>query len=328
MVHRNKAICNTFALEAVADTYIEYASADELVRELPFAHRPFLHVGAGSNLLFVRPRFEGTVFHNVNTEIELIASERDTVLVRAGAGFVWDSFVQWCVGRGYYGAENLSLIPGEVGAAAVQNIGAYGAEIKDIIESVETFDTESCTKRPFERDECGYGYRSSFFKSAQGRRCFVTAVTFRLSLNPRFNLSYGPLNELVNPTLEQVRSKIIATRESKLPDPAKIGSAGSFFMNPVVPHLKYLSLADEYPDMPHYPAPDGMVKLSAAWMIERCGFKGASRGRAGVYERQALVLVNRGGAAAAEIISLSEEIIAAVSEKFGVTLHPEVQLVQ
>ncbi len=328
MIYTDKAVYNTFGLEAEAATYIEYSSAEELARELPGAHRPFLHIGGGSNLLFASPRFEGTVFHNAATGAELVGGDSSFVLVKAGGGLVWDSFVQWCIARGYYGAENLSLIPGEVGAAAVQNIGAYGAEVKDIIECVECFDTDTCQVRVFSRSECGYGYRSSFFKTGQGRRYFVLSVTFRLGLEPHFNLSYGPLKELENPTLEQVRARIISTRESKLPDPEKIGSAGSFFMNPVVEQAKYQSLAASYPDMPHYPAPGGMVKLSAGWMIDRCGFKGASRGNAGVYERQALVLVNRGGATAGEIIALAEEIVSAVSEKFGVTLQAEVQLVK
>ncbi len=328
MIYRDKAIYNTFRLEARADTYIEYSSAEELARELPGARRPFLHVGGGSNLLFACPRFEGTVFHNAAVDIEVIGGDSSSVLVKAGGGLVWDKFVQWCIARGYYGAENLSLIPGEVGAAAVQNIGAYGAEVKDIIESIEAFDVETCKIRTFGCSECAYGYRSSLFKTSEGRRYFVLGVVFRLGLEPRFNLSYGPLRELDNPTLESVRAKIVSTRKAKLPDPEEVGSAGSFFMNPVVGQDKYNSLVASYPDMPHYPAADGMVKLSAGWMIDQCGFKGFSRGRAGVYECQALVLVNRGGASAGEIISLSEEIISAVSEKFGVTLRPEVQIVK
>ena len=329
MVYRDRHIHNTFGLEAVAALYIDYSSVDELRRDLPMAVRPFLHVGGGSNLLFRSPRFEGTVFHNSNRSVEVIGQDGDYVLVRVGGGMVWDDFVSWSVSRGYYGAENLSLIPGEVGAAAVQNIGAYGSEAKDIIERVETFDIESGRERTFERDECRYGYRSSLFKSEEGRRYFVMAVVFRLSLLRNLNLSYGALKEVDggSATLADVRDAIVGIRRSKLPDPDEIGSAGSFFMNPVVPVSKYEALASEYPDIPHYPAGEGYVKLSAGWMIDRCGLKGISRGRAGVYEKQALVLVNRGGATAQEVIALAEEVIDTVEKKFGVTLHPEAQMI-
>lgn len=330
MIFHDRHIYNTFGLEAVADTYIEYCSADELRRELPGASRPWLHVGGGSNLLFASPRFPGTVFHNAMNAIEEIDRDDSTVLVRAGGGVVWDFFVQWCVNRGWYGAENLSLIPGEVGAAAVQNIGAYGVEVKDIIDSVATLDSESLEERVFTREECRYGYRSSFFKTDEGRRYFVLSVVFRLGLDPHYNLGYGPLKEIPESelSLTAVREKVIATRESKLPDPIDIGSAGSFFMNPVVGTEKAAALLAEYPDMPHYPAGDGKVKLSAGWMIDRCGLKGYRRGNAGVYAKQALVLVNLGGAEADEIIALSDEITGRVKEKFGVTLCPEVQMVR
>ena len=330
MVYHDRNISNTFGLEAVAATYIEYGSVEELRCDLPQAVKPFLHVGGGSNLLFSQPRFEGTVFHNCNRSVDVIGRGDGYVLVRAGGGMVWDRFVAWCVGRGYYGAENLSLIPGEVGAAAVQNIGAYGSEAKDIIEKVEAFDTESGTERTFVRDECRYGYRSSLFKSEEGKRYFVISVVFRLATVRSLNLSYGALKDVDggSATLDDVRGAIVGIRRSKLPDPEEIGSAGSFFMNPVVPAEKYEALAAEYPDMPHYPAADGFVKLSAGWMIERCGLKGITRGRAGVYEKQALVLVNRGGATAQEVMVLAEEVIETVEKKFGVTLHPEAQIIK
>ena len=329
MVYRDRYIKNTFALEAVAALYIDYASVDELRRDLPQAVRPFLHVGGGSTLLFSSPRFEGTVFHNSSRSVEVLEQDGDHVLVRAGGGMVWDDFVSWSVAQGYYGAENLSLIPGEVGAAAVQNIGAYGSEAKDIIERVETFDIESDRERIFEREECCYGYRTSLFKSEEGRRYFVMAVVFRLSPRRNLNLSYGALKDVDgdSATLADVRDAIVGIRRLKLPDPDDIGSAGSFFMNPVVPVAKYEALAAEYPDMPHYPAAEGFVKLSAGWMIDRCGLKGVSRGRAGVYEKQALVLVNRGGATAKEVMALAEEVIDTVEKKFGVTLRPEAQIV-
>mgnify|MGYP002623659854 FL=1 len=328
MIYHDKAIANTFGLEAVADTYIEYGSVEELACEIGQAPRPFLHVGGGSNLLFAVRRFSGTVFHNAAAGIKVLSCDSDGVLLKVGGGLIWDEFVQWCVAQGYYGAENLSLIPGEAGAAAVQNIGAYGAEAGDIVECVEAFDTVTGSKRTFSRSECRYGYRSSFFKTEEGRRFFVLSVTFRLGTEPRLNLSYGPLKELENPTLEQVRARIVAVRREKLPDPAAIGSAGSFFKNPVVPQGQYEALAALYSDMPHYPAAGGTVKLSAGWLIDRCGYKGFRKGRAGVYDKQALVLVNFGGATAAEIISLADEIAGAVSKKFGVDLQAEVQVVK
>lgn len=329
MVCHDKHITNTFGLEATAATYIEYASVDELRSDLPGAVQPFLHVGGGSNLLFAEPRFEGTVFHNAARSIDIVSDVAGEVLVRAGGGLLWDDFVAWCVNSGLYGAENLSLIQGEVGAAAVQNIGAYGAEVKDIIERVEAYDIIDDVEVSFGRDKCCYGYRSSLFKSEQGRRYFVIAVVFRLSRNRSLNLSYGALKDIdaSTATLTDVREAIVAIRQAKLPDPAEIGSAGSFFMNPVVPVSKFEALAAEYPDMPHYPAAEGFVKLSAGWMIDKCGLKGVSRGHAGVYEKQALVLVNLGGATAEEILALAKEVIAAVEKIFGVTLRPEVQII-
>ncbi len=331
MIYRDREIYNTFALKAVADNYLEYCSADELARELPQAPRPWLHVGGGSNLLFASERVGGTVFHNACNAMEVLFEDSDSVLVKVGGGVVWDFFVERAVSYLWYGAENLSLIPGEVGAAAVQNIGAYGAEAQDIIESVEAFDTLQGCLRVFDRSECRYGYRSSFFKSEEGRRYFVISVNMRLSKIPRYNLGYGALKELADSgalTLWKVREKIIETRREKLPDPTETGSAGSFFVNPVVSEEKYRSLAAEYPDMPHYPASDGMVKLSAGWMIDRCGFKGRVMGRAGVYEKQALVLVNQGGATAKEIMALACAVVEAVEKRFAVRLKPEVQVVK
>lgn len=330
MVYHDRHIYNTFGLEAVAGTYVEYCSAEELRREMKDAPHPWLHVGGGSNLLFAVSRFGGTVFHNAMNAIEVIGGDESSVTVRVGGGVVWDFFVQWCVAHGWYGAENLSLIPGEVGAASVQNIGAYGAEVKDIIECVETLDTETLQERVFPREECRYGYRSSFFKMEEGRRYFVLSVVFRLGLQPRYNLGYGPLKEIPEDelSLAAIREKVISTREAKLPDPQIVGSAGSFFMNPVVSAERAKALLAEYPDMPHYPAADGMVKLSAGWMIDRCGLKGYHRDNAGVYEKQALVLVNLGGASADEILALADEVIDAVRKKFGVSLHPEVQIIK
>ena len=318
---------NTFGIDAKCGRFLEYETAEEaqkvaaILREVP---TPYIIIGGGSNLLLTKD-FEGIVVHSA---IKGVAFDGNKM--RCGSGETWDDVVEKSLANGLFGLENLSLIPGEVGAAAVQNIGAYGAEAKDIIESVETLDTETLRERVFSREECGYGYRSSFFKTEQGRRFFILSVVFRLSLKPGYNLSYGTLKDIPQESLslEAVREKVIATRDAKLPAPEKTGSAGSFFMNPVVPRSKYEELAAEYPDMPHYPAAGDMVKLSAGWMIDRCGLKGYRLGRAGVYDKQALVLVNNGGATAGEVLSLAAEVIKKVKEKFGVELHPEVQIIK
>lgn len=333
--HQHYSIHNTFGVDARAYNYIEYKSVDELRAALHSAPRPFLHVGEGSNLLFVND-FPGTVFHCSNKAVQVVKESDTSVLVRVGAGMVWDDFVALCVERGWYGAENLSLIPGEVGASAVQNIGAYGTEVNSLIEYVETFDTEELETRIFSLSECSYGYRRSIFKRPEYKRYFVTSVVYRLSKVPHINISYGNLamalriddgQSVDDIPLADVRRAIIEMRNSKLPDPSQIGSAGSFFINPVVEMEVYERLAVQYPNMPHYSAPDGKVKLSAGWMIEKCGWKGRNIGAAGVYSLQALVLVNLGGATGAEILELAQRIISDVEATFGISLTPEVQII-
>jgi UDP-N-acetylmuramate dehydrogenase len=237
------------------------------------------------------------------------------------------------VAQGLGGAENLSLIPGEVGASAVQNIGAYGVEAKDLITEVETLEVATGEPRTFTVDECRYGYRDSIFKQELKGRYIVTYVTYRLDKHPLLRLDYGNIRselEQLNPseiTPATVRNVIIRIRESKLPDPKKTGNAGSFFMNPVIPRSQFEALQQQYPDMPHYEVNAQQVKIPAAWMIDRCGWKGRSMGHAGVHEKQPLVLINRGGATGAEIIALSEAICASVREKFGIDIHPEVNFI-
>ncbi|MCF0167857.1 MAG: UDP-N-acetylmuramate dehydrogenase [Bacteroidales bacterium] len=322
MISHNAPIANTFGIKAQASTYLEYDSVEELREALLVCPRPLLPVGAGSNLLLLND-FEGTVIHSGIKSVEVVAQDGQSVEVRVGAGLCWDYFVALCVERGWYGAENLSLIPGEVGSSAVQNIGAYGAEAADLIVSVEVMNPETGEISVLEASECRFGYRSSIFKSEPH---IILYVHYRLSLSPSFKLGYGALAVAagVDPTLASVRAAVIATREAKLPDPAEIGSAGSFFMNPVVDVAKYESLAAQYPEMPHYPAPEGRVKLSAGWLIDQCGWKGRNLGPAGVWHKQALVLVNNGGATAADILSLADAIIADVRSRFGIELRPEV----
>ena len=256
----------------------------------------------------------------------------DEVHVRVGAGEVWDDFVAYTVGNGWYGAENLSLIPGEVGASAVQNIGAYGVEAKDLIVAVETLEVASGTSRTFKNEECGYAYRESVFKKDLKGKYMVTRVVYRLKKTPSFRLDYGNVRAELEKrgcelTLENVRRTIIDIRESKLPDPKVQGNAGSFFMNPIVPRPLFESLLEEYPQMPHYEVDAERVKIPAAWMIDQCGWKGKRLGNAGVHTKQALVLVNCGGATGQEIIRLSEEIQQSVFDKFGVRISPEVNFI-
>ncbi len=326
---------NTFGIDAQAQCFVEYESIADLYTvsemawhgELPLPLRP---IGGGSNILLTSDEVRGTVLHSGIRSVEVVSADDRSVRVRVGSGYVWDDFVEMCVWQGWFGAENLSLVPGEVGGAAVQNIGAYGAEVKDIIESVECFDMEAGMERLFPIEKCDYGYRDSIFKLEKYRQCVITHVTFVLSLEPSFNFSYKALADRMagreDILLRDVRETIIEIRNSKLPDPAEIGSAGSFFKNPVVSRPVLEAIKAEYPDAPSYEVagePD-KVKLSAGWLIDRCGWKGKALGPAGVYKHQALVLVNLGGARGADIVALADAVIADVRSKFGVELSMEV----
>lgn len=260
----------------------------------------------------------------------MVNQDAEKVWLRVGAAVIWDDFVAYCVERGYYGAENLSLIPGEVGASAVQNIGAYGVEVKDLISCVETVDVHG-DRRVFGVEECGYAYRNSVFKRPDMKSFFVTHVTFALNKAEQYTLNYGTIRQELEKypqiDLATVRQVIVSIRESKLPDPKVLGNAGSFFMNPIVPRAKYETLLQEYPSMPSYQVDATHVKIPAGWMIEQCGWKGKSLGNAAVHDKQALVLVNCGGATGADIVALSDAVRAAVREKFGVEIHPEVNMI-
>ena len=325
---------NTFGMDVKASRFVEYASVEEL-RGLWNAEREAvaraLHIGGGSNLLFASD-YEGLILHSAIKGYTVVKETEEEVEVRVGAGEVWDDFVAYTVANGWYGAENLSLIPGEVGASAVQNIGAYGVEAKDLIVSVDTFGLETGEERRFIREECRYAYRESVFKQELKGKYAVTFVTYRLKKHPVFHLEYGNIRAELEKQgcqvdLENVRRIIIAIRQAKLPDPKVLGNAGSFFMNPVVPKMQFEALLAQYPDMPHYPVDDAHVKIPAGWMIDRCGWKGKRVGHAGVHEKQALVLVNCGGATGKEVMHLAEEIVASVRERFGVTIRPEVNYI-
>lgn len=328
---------NTFGIEARCRRFMEYASLSELDEVLKLlrdeGETQLLHIGGGSNLLFTKD-YEGTVLHSAITGRETVADDGEHVELRVGAGEDWDRLVEHCTAEGLHGLENLSLIPGEAGASAVQNIGAYGAEAGNFIVRVETVETATGRQRTFTNEECGYAYRHSIFKGELAGRYIITHVTFGLCRTFAPDLDYAAIRrELetrgispadVTPTL--LRELITGIRRSKLPDPAVTGSAGSFFMNPVIPEEQFKALQAQYPDLPHYPAAGG-VKVPAGWLIEQCGWKGKRAGRAGVHDRQALVLVNCGGATGADIVRLSDAIRHDVRERFGIEIRPEVYFV-
>ncbi|MBU3042631.1 MULTISPECIES: UDP-N-acetylmuramate dehydrogenase [Bacteroides] len=322
---------NTFGIDVSAARFLEYSSVDELHRLIDSGQvtSPYLHIGGGSNLLFTKD-YEGTVLHSRIEGVEVVDETDDDIVVRVGAGVVWDDFVDYCVKHNWYGAENLSLIPGEVGASAVQNIGAYGVEVKDLIVRVETLNIEG-KERVYDISECGYSYRDSIFKRPANKSVFVTYVSFKLSKKEYYTLDYGTirreLEKYPTVTLETVRRVIIAIREEKLPDPRVMGNAGSFFMNPIVSRIKFEALQEEYPHMPFYEIDADRIKIPAAWMIDQCGWKGKALGPAAVHDKQALVLVNRGGARGADVIALSDAVRASVREKFGIDIHPEVNFI-
>lgn len=319
---------NTFGMDVEAKRFVEYDSEEELIGLLPSLESKYLHIGGGSNLLF-RGNFDGTILHSVIKGIEIQENCGEYVLVRVGAGVVWDDFVAWTVERGWGGIENLSLIPGEVGASAVQNIGAYGVEAKDVIVQVKAIHLKTGEKRSFVTDECCYAYRQSIFKNEFKGQYAITYVTYKLKVRPTLKLSYGNMKALLekkNVTVSDVRQFIIDTRNAKLPDPKVLGNAGSFFMNPVVSRDKFQEIQKDYPQMPYYEVENG-VKIPAGWMIEQCGWKGKSLGKAGVHEKQALVLVNLGGASSEEIVTLCNAVCKDVKETFGIDIHPEVNFI-
>lgn len=324
---------NTFGIDVKTDYLIEYFSVEELSAilksELVTSSR-LLHVGSGSNLLFLND-FDGVVLHSQLKSIDLLTTDEQSVYVEVGAGVAWDDFVDFAVNKGWGGVENLSLIPGETGAAAVQNIGAYGVEVQSVIDRVKTVEVESGEIREFSNAECEYGYRESIFKTMLKGKYIVTSVVFRLECVPTFTLDYQHLEDEVRKngdlSLANVRQTIIAIRQSKLPDPAVQGNAGSFFMNPVIPKSLFVQLQSQFPEIPHYYVSETDEKVPAAWLIDKCGWKGKQIGKAAVHDKQALVLVNKGGATGAEIVFLAEQIQLSVKEKFGIELRPEVNYI-
>ena len=304
---------NTFGLDADARYFVNVQSVDELMavlRDPQWRETPKFILGGGSNILLTKD-IEALVIHPGIRGISTIGENEETVVLAVGAGEVWHDFVMYCVGKGYGGVENLSLIPGTVGAAPMQNIGAYGVEIKSVIESVEAVDIESGEKRVFSN----------------------AGATFKLSKKPVLNAAYGDVQKTLqemgaeNPTIRDISEAIMQIRRSKLPDPAEIGNAGSFFKNPEIPLAQFAQLRETFPEVPGYPVDAETVKVPAGWLIERAGWKGYREGEIGVHARQALVLVNYGGGTGAEIKALSEKIQESVAGKFGIRLNAEVNFI-
>ena len=338
---------NTFGIDAKCKRFLEYSSVEEaqqIVAGLTAADQPLLILGGGSNLLLTGD-YQGTVLHSAIKGIEVLengdlaAAEHDDTLLNpdwvflnCGSGEVFDDVVAYAVEHDFYGAENLSIIPGEVGASAIQNIGAYGVEAKDIIYKVEAVEIATGKLVVFDNADCEYSYRQSKFKHEWRDKYLVTHIIYRLSRTFVPDLDYGNIRSslekkgIASPTAQQLREVIIEIRNAKLPDPKVQGNAGSFFMNPIVEKAKYEELASQYLGMPHYTIDAEHEKIPAGWMIDQCGWKGKSLGKAGVHDKQALVLVNRGGATGADIVRLCETIQKDVKEKFGIEIHPEVNI--
>lgn len=325
---------NTFGIEETAACLWPVGSEAALLEALqnPQLPRPFRVLGGGSNILLKGP-VEGTVLKNDIPGKVLFPENSDTVLLQCGSGENWHETVLFALQHGLFGLENLTLIPGTVGASPIQNIGAYGVEVKDHIHSVRFVAFESGKAVEFPATDCAFGYRDSIFKNELRGKGMITAVTFRLSKTPNLKTSYGAIGEelknagIQNPTPRDVAEAVMRIRRSKLPDPAVIGNAGSFFKNPTIPEAHFRKLKAAFPEIPHYPAGEGLVKIPAGWLIEQSGWKGKIVGRAGVHARQALVLINAAGnATGAEIWHLSQEIINDIEQRFGILLEREVQV--
>jgi UDP-N-acetylmuramate dehydrogenase len=334
MIYKNISLkpYNTFGLDYKASTFIVINSEDQVnsfIKEAGTQENSCFIIGGGSNLLFTRD-YEGTIIHPVIEGIKVEETSDDYVVISSGCGVKWDDLVEWCVNKGYSGLENLSYIPGLVGASPVQNLGAYGVEAKDTIVKVRAINMLNGSVVEFSNKDCRFGYRYSIFKNELKGKFLITRVYFRLSVFPVVNAEYGQLNDeaikLGGFALKNIRQAVINIRRSKLPDPEITGNGGSFFKNPLVDSSITDHLKSKYNNMPVYPDPSGRSKLAAGWLIEQCGWKGKRIGNAGVHDKQALVIVNYGKATGREIFNLSEKITKSVFEKFGITLEREVEV--
>ena len=327
---------NSFGFNAVAKYFVEINDIQQLetlVSTDVFKQEKHLVLSGGNNVLFQDDVFDGLVIF-INTKgIEILREDGNEVVVRAQAGEDWPDFEKFTINKGWYGLENLAHIPGKVGAAPVQNIGAYGMELKDSFLQCEAFELETGKTKVFGKEECCFGYRESIFKNELKGQYVITSVDFLLKKNAPLHLDYGNIkayleqNGIVNPTLQQLHNAICAIRDAKLPDVKQIGSAGSFFKNPVISTERFESLQNTYPTIPHYPDANGMVKVPAGWLIEQAGWKGWRNEHVGVYERQALVLVHYGGGNGHDIVDLARKIQVSVEAKFGIHISPEVNFV-
>ena len=326
---------NSFGIDVKARYFASFESLVELEEALNSelqTQNSELILGGGSNILLVKD-FDGVVLKNEMKGIEVVDEDEEYVYLKAGAGENWHQFVLYCVQHDYAGVENLSLIPGNVGASPMQNIGAYGVEIKDVFYELEAFHKADKIVKTFALKECDFGYRESVFKNKYKDQFVITSVTYRLNKKPSFNTSYGAIHqelekmEVKELSIQAISQAVINIRTSKLPDPKQVGNAGSFFKNPIVPNDQFHQLKTAYPDMVAFPSGADHMKLAAGWLIEKCGWKGYRKGDAGCYPKQALVLVNYGAASGREIYDLSEEIIQSVQRTFGVNLDREVNII-
>ncbi|MEZ0542614.1 UDP-N-acetylmuramate dehydrogenase [Fibrella arboris] len=326
----------TFGIEAQANYFADIASETDLTtlfQLTEFNELPLLVLGGGSNLLLTQ-EFAGLVIRLTIGGIEVVREDDLHVYVQAGAGVIWHELVMYCVANNYAGMENLSLIPGTVGAAPMQNIGAYGVEIEQIFDHLEAVHVGTGEKRRFNHADCRFGYRESVFKHDLKGQYIITLVTFRLDKTPTFHTRYGAISETLTDmgitddtmSIRAVSDAVIQIRRSKLPDPAEIGNAGSFFKNPEIPVAQFDQLKATYPTLPGYPTGTNLVKVPAGWLIEQAGWKGYRQGDAGVHAKQALVLVNYGRATGSDILALAQQVQASVLDKFGITINPEVNV--
>jgi UDP-N-acetylmuramate dehydrogenase len=326
---------NSFGIDAKARFFAGFSSVDELAElsaAISLKQYPLLILGGGSNILFTKD-FNGWILKNELNGIELMGEDEDHYYVKAHAGENWHRFVLYCLEKNYAGIENLSLIPGNVGASPMQNIGAYGVEIKDVFHELEAWHITEHTIHTFGVQDCQFGYRESVFKKKYKGQYIILSVTFRLLKQPVFHVQYGAIVQELERmgaqelSIQTVSNAVINIRSSKLPDPSRIGNAGSFFKNPVIPLAQYEQLKRSYSSITGYPAGTGLTKIAAGWLIEQCGWKGYRNGDAGCYHKQALVLVNYGKATGKEIFDLSESIIESVNAKFRITLEREVNII-
>jgi len=324
---------NTFGIDVKAAFFAEVFNDDDLktlFKDELVKSQKLLVIGGGSNILFTED-YEGLVIKMSINGIESEA-EGELVKVRAGAGVVWNDFVNYCVAHHFAGVENLSLIPGTVGASPIQNIGAYGVELKDVFDSCEAFEIKTGSIKTFTYDDCRFGYRESIFKGELKGQYIITSVTFALKTEAKVNTSYGAIETelhkrgIENPGIADVSAAVAHIRVSKLPDPSTIGNAGSFFKNPVIEKYEFAGIVAKHPDVVHYPTTDDKIKLAAGWLIEQCGWKGKIQGNTGTWKNQALVLVNHGNASGKEVFDFSAQIIDSVKSTFGVTLEREVNI--